>query len=103
MSGVDHDYVWLFDATRHAAKEAIKNALSCPTDKAIAQGLVRPLNFGCVSPSQTVSDDAGDSAYDTPVIDTGSSVGLPEAWFDALKLRLGQPIAIRNGQVLLPT
>lgn len=70
VSGVDHDNVWFIGATRQAAKDAIKNALSRPTDKSIVKGLVRPINFRSVSPSQAISDDVDDSAYDTPIIGT---------------------------------
>ena len=64
---------------------------------------MRSIDLRRIPPSQTVSDDVNDSAYYTPVIDTGHSVGKREIRFDALKLGFGQPIVIRYGQVLLPT
>jgi hypothetical protein len=60
-------------------------------DKAIREHLVRPINFGCALPSQTVADGIGWAADHVVVARVRHSVGLREVRIDALKLVLLSP------------
>jgi hypothetical protein len=86
VSGVDHDDIWLSCASSQTAENTIKHTHSRPTDKAIVEGLVRPIDFRRIPPPQTVSDDVDYPADYTPVIDTGSTMGARKIRLNNFKL-----------------
>lgn len=72
------------------------------------EALASPGVLGIFTATDLAADGIGDLPGLGPVVgkdgmDTGFAVGAREVRFDTFKLCLGEPVAIRHRQVLLPT
>ncbi len=82
---------------RQSLEDVGPDAFRSPADKAIIQGLVRPIDRGCIGPAPTSLQNVNDPADHTPVIDAWLASGV--RWKVGLKPRkllLRQPKVIAH-------